>query len=95
MKSILKHIGIGAGAGLSISAAFIILLIAIPPNPTTKTLASGFVAFCKPLEWGRLGDMLAERQDPLLSFSLMVAYWSTVGALLGTMTWVVGRISRK
>ena len=94
MKLFLKYIGIGAATVLIIGGLVIALLAAIPRDNRIREPINGILsALCKPLDWmpSRLGDMLAERQDPLLSLSVMIGYWVVIGATLGALAWAVNQ----
>ena len=82
--------GIGAATVLIIGGTVIALLVAIPRDNGIREPINGILTtLCRPLDWMpcRLGDMLAERQDPLLSLSVMVGYWILIGAILGAFAW--------
>ena len=84
--------GIGAATILLFGGTVIALLVAIPRDNRIREPINGILSvLTKPLDWmpSRLGDMLAERQDPLLSLSVMVGYWIVVGAILGAFAWAV------
>ena len=86
--------GIGAATVLIFGGTVIALLVAIPRDNRIREPINGILtALCKPLDWmpSRLGDMLADRQDPLLSLSVMVGYWIVIGAILGAFAWAVKR----
>ena len=98
MKIFLKYMGIGAATVLIFGGTVIALLVAIPrDNRIRETLNLILSALCKPLDWmpSQLNNMLAERQDPLLSLSVVVGYWIFVGAILGAFAWAVKRWIRK
>ena len=86
--------GIGAATILLFGGTVIALLVAIPRDNRIREPINGILSFLTiPLDWmpSRLGDMLAERQDPLLSLSVMVGYWIVIGAILGALVWAVKR----
>ena len=90
--------GIGAATVLIIGGTVIALLIAIPRDNRIREPINGILsALCKPLDWmpSRLGDMLAERQDPLLSLCVMIGYWIVIGAILGALVWSVKQWIKK
>ena len=92
MKLFLKYIGVGAATVLLFGGIVIALLVAIPRDNRIRDPINGILsALCKPLDWmpSRLGDMLAERQDPLLSLSVMIGYWIMIGAVLGALAWTI------
>ena len=84
--------GVGAATVLLFGGIVIALLVAIPRDNRIRDPINGILsALCKPLDWmpSRLGDMLAERQDPLFSLSVMIGYWIMIGAVLGALAWTI------
>jgi len=95
MKHYLGFLGVGALGGLLALISIVAALMVSKGSPLHSFITKLFDGINKPVELIPGLGFLAERQDPILSLGFMALYWAMIGALVGSLVFVVSACRRR
>ena len=81
LRRLMSYSVFGALSGMGLLIVFVMGLVMLRGSPRRDSIDWLFALINRPIEFLPWAGELAEQQDPVLSFGVMVAYWGLLGVL--------------